>query len=275
MARMPMMDAANHGQTADGQPMPDLLKLAETMEGRDGILCASIQIGFPWSDVPDIGPNVVVTATDVRQGRAAAGELMQAVWQSRHDTQLEFATPQEAMMLAKRGQDGDKPLVLADFADNPAGGAYGDSPNLLRAMIAQGLERAAFATISDPASVERAAKAGIGAKIQLSLGGKGAPDLTPPLEVEERESGDDSSCSEHDGKMVDDMSFEELIDYIKKRHEQIPQLDKPTGTLPDVVEPGLERWPSATGVRAAISCHIGCIRNCGATAGINTGAGED
>ena len=184
MARMPMMDAANHGQTADGQPMPDLLRLAETMEDRDGIVCASIQIGFPWSDVPDIGPNVVVTATDEQQGRAVATELMQAVWQSRHDTQLEFATPAEALALAKHGQAGDKPLVLADFADNPAGGAYGDSPNLLRAMIGEGLQGAAFATISDPASVELAAKAGVGAKVQLLLGGKGAPDLTPPLEVE-------------------------------------------------------------------------------------------
>ena len=183
MARIPMMDAANHGQTADGQPMPGLLKLAETVEGRDGIVCASIQIGFPWSDVPDIGPNVVVTATDVGEGRVAADDLMQAVWQSRFDTQLEFTAPAEAMALAKRGHAGDKPLVLADFADNPAGGAYGDSPNLLRAMISAGLERAAFATISDPASVERAAKAGVGAKVRLSLGGKGAPELTPPLEI--------------------------------------------------------------------------------------------
>jgi microcystin degradation protein MlrC len=184
MARMPMMDAANHGQTADGQPMPGLLKLADSVEDRDGIMCASIQIGFPWSDVADIGPNVVVTATDEGAARSAAGELMQAVWQSRLDTQLEFASPAEAMVLAHGGRPGDKPLVLADFADNPAGGAYGDSPNLLRAMIEAGLQSAAFATISDPASVEQAAAAGVGATVQLSLGGKGAPDLTPPLDVQ-------------------------------------------------------------------------------------------
>jgi len=184
MARLPMMDAANHGQTAAGQPMQGLLKLAEVVERRDGIVCASIQIGFPWSDVPDIGPNVVVTATDEEAGRVAADELVQAVWQSRHDTQLEFATPAEAMVLAGAGKAADKPLVLADFADNPAGGAYGDSPNLLRALVVAGLENAAFATISDPASVERATLAGVGANIQLSLGGKGAPELTPPLDVE-------------------------------------------------------------------------------------------
>ncbi|MEM9472993.1 MAG: M81 family metallopeptidase [Pseudomonadota bacterium] len=184
MARMPMMDAANHGQTAAGQPMPGLLKLADKLEERDGVICASIQIGFPWSDVPDIGPSVVMTASDDHAGRVAAQELMQAVWQSRAETQLEFATPAEAMALAGRGTAGDKPLVLADFADNPAGGAYGDSPNLLRAMIGAKLERAAFATISDPASVAGAATAGVGARVRLSLGGKGAPDLTPPLEVE-------------------------------------------------------------------------------------------
>ncbi len=186
MARLPMMDAANHGQTAAGQPMPGLLNLAADVERRDGIVCASIQIGFPWSDVPDIGPSVIVTATDESSGRVAADELMQAVWHSRHHTQLEFATPAEAMALAGAGKSGDKPLVLADFADNPAGGAYGDSPNLLRALIAAEIENAAFATICDPLCVECAGSAGVGAIIRLSLGGKGAPELTPPLDMKAR-----------------------------------------------------------------------------------------
>ncbi len=184
MARRAMMDAANHGQTTPGQPMLALLKLADELEQRPGVECASIQIGFPWSDVPDIGPNVIVTATDEKTGRRAAEVLMDAVWDSRHQTQLEFATPAKAMELAARNVDEGKPLVLADFADNPAGGAYGDSPNLLRAMIDAGLSNAAFATISDPASVVTCRDAGEGARVTLSLGGKGAPELTAPLETE-------------------------------------------------------------------------------------------
>lgn len=109
---------------------------------------------------------------------------MQALWHSRHDTQLEFARPDDAMALAARGKPGDQPLVLADFADNPAGGAYGDSPNLLRAMVEAGLENAAFATISDPDSVAECHAAGVGATVRLKLGGKGAPELTPPLDIE-------------------------------------------------------------------------------------------
>ncbi len=183
-ARIPMMDAANHGQTAPGQPMLPLLAMADGIEQREGIVCASLQIGFPWSDVADIGPNVVVTATDAQAGQGAADELMQALWESRHATQLDFASPDEAMALARQGKAGDKPLILADFADNPAGGSYGDSPNLLRAMLDAGLQNAAFATIADPASVERCRQAGAGRNVVLALGGLGAPGLTPPLHLE-------------------------------------------------------------------------------------------
>ena len=186
MARRPMMDAANHGQTADGEPMPDLLRLADTIEQRQGILCASIQIGFPWADVPDQGPSVLVTGTDTGVCQAAAEELMDAVWESRHRTQLNFATPEQALTLAIDGELGQAPLILADFADNPAGGAYGDSPNLLRHMLAAELKNAAFATISDPEAVVVARAAGEEANIEIELGGKGAPDLTPPLQVTAR-----------------------------------------------------------------------------------------
>ena len=186
LARRPMMDAANHGQTAQGEPMPALLAKAAEIEARPGILCASIQIGFPWADVPDQGPSVLITGTDPELCQAAADELMDAVWHSRHDTQLKFPTPEEAMSQAALGKPSDAPMVLADFADNPAGGAYGDSPNLLRHMIEAGLDNAAFATISDPHTVAEARAAGEGTEINVCLGGRGAPALTPPLQTSAR-----------------------------------------------------------------------------------------
>jgi microcystin degradation protein MlrC len=186
LVRRPMMDAANHGQTTPGQPMLGLLSKAAEQEAQPGILCASIQIGFPWSDVPDIGPSVAITGTDPHICRTAAESLMEAVWQSRHETQLHFTLPDDAMAAAKTEPKGQGPLVLADFADNPAGGAYGDSPNLLRAMLDTGLSNAAFATISDPETVSQAIAAGEGAELQVRLGGRGAPELTPPLETAAR-----------------------------------------------------------------------------------------
>ncbi|MGI9372038.1 MAG: M81 family metallopeptidase [Hyphomicrobiales bacterium] len=184
-ARKPMMDAADHGQTGK-KPMQKLLAVADEIEKRPGILCASVQIGFPWADVAEIGPSVLVAGLEDHSGlcKLAADELLDAVWESRNETQLDFATPDEAMVKARVGTDNDKPLILADFADNPAGGAYGDSPNLLRTMLESGLQNAAFATICDPQSVALTIKAGVGNKVRLSLGGKHVPDLTPPLGIE-------------------------------------------------------------------------------------------
>jgi microcystin degradation protein MlrC len=181
--RRPMMDAADHGQTTAG-PMMDLLAKAAEIEGRAGVLSVSIQIGFPWADVRDMGASVIVTGLEAAtQCRTYAEELADALWRTRHQTQLEFSRPEDVMPRAKQGAAGDRPLILADFADNPAGGAYGDSPNLLRHMLRAELKNAAFATIAHPAAVVEGIRVGEAGEIALSLGGCGRPDLTPPLEV--------------------------------------------------------------------------------------------
>ncbi len=181
--RRPQMDAADHGRTSPPGPMNALLGRVEEIEEDKDILCANLQIGFPWSDVDHQGPSVIVSGLDRETCSARAEELADLLWESRNDTQLDFARPEEAMEKARAGTPRDKPLILADFADNPAGGAYGDSPNLRRAMLDAGLENAAFATISDPLSIQRAVSFGEGETIKLTIGGKGAPEITPPLEV--------------------------------------------------------------------------------------------
>ena len=98
-------------------------------------------------------------------------------WKNRSGSLISMETPAPLPCAPNRTLLPQTAAVTArmkTFSSTPPGAA----------MVAEGLERTAFATISDPVSVELAAKAGIGAKIRLSLGGKGAPDLTPPLEVE-------------------------------------------------------------------------------------------
>lgn len=183
LARRPQMDAADHGRTSPPGPMNALLERVEKIETDPRFLCANLQTGFPWSDVDHQGPSVIVSGLEEAASAETAEELADLLWESRHETQLNFASPADAIEKARAGGSGDKPLILADFADNPAGGAYGDSPNLLRAMLEAGLENASFATISDPLSVQRAVSFGEGETIKLTIGGKGAPEITPPLEV--------------------------------------------------------------------------------------------
>lgn len=188
LLRPPMLDAADHGRTDPPGPMNQLVAQARALRQNPGVLATALTIGFPWADVAEAGPAVVVTtlADSPACPATLARPLARGLWDSRGETQLDFPGVEDAMVLARESRPGDAPLILADFADNPAGGANGDSPNLLRAMLAAGLENAAFATLADPQAVRAAQAAGEGGVLRLSLGGHHRPDLTPPLPVTAR-----------------------------------------------------------------------------------------
>jgi microcystin degradation protein MlrC len=65
------------------------------------------------------------------------------------------------------------PIVIGDAADNPGGGAGGGGTYLLKALMeTKGLGKVAFMSIHDPETAKAAVAAGVGAKIDVSLGGK-------------------------------------------------------------------------------------------------------
>ena len=67
------------------------------------------------------------------------------------------------------------PVAIIDQADNPGGGGPGDSTFVLRALIEAGAKNVAIAGIHDPEAVEQAIRAGVGSKVELSLGGGFGP----------------------------------------------------------------------------------------------------
>src|SRR5262249_51236568 len=69
----------------------------------------------------------------------------------------------------------DKPLVIADYTDNPGGGGYGDATAFLKGLAATQVEGVAFHAIYDPEAVQAGIAAGIGATTTLTLGGKTDP----------------------------------------------------------------------------------------------------
>ena len=79
------------------------------------------------------------------------------------------------------------PIVLLDHYDNCASGGTMDTTVVLAEILRQGLEDVAVFAIYDPAAVQQAIAAGIGAKVTLSIGGKiempSIPDESPPLTV--------------------------------------------------------------------------------------------
>lgn len=164
------------------EPMRSFVDGMTAREGKDGVLSVSLGHGFPWGDVPDEGARiVVVTDNDKKTGDRVAAELGQAFWNMRDDVTPRYVGMEEAITEALNAQKG--PAVIADMADNPGGGAPGDSTFIVRRMLERGIGMAAVGGIWDPVAVSIAVGAGEGAKFRLRLGGKTGPTSGQPLDL--------------------------------------------------------------------------------------------
>jgi microcystin degradation protein MlrC len=184
VARAALLDGVDHGRTTAPGPMTEVLASAAKFGAEAGVLSVSINAGFPWADIRDAGPTAVVVG-DGESARYAeiAETLMAEAWDKRHRLTIQTVSVAEAMDAVRAVAPGDGPIVLADYADNPGGGAYGDSVDLLGGMIAAGLENAAYANMYDPEAAALCARAGEGAAVALKLGGKLDPRFGAPLQV--------------------------------------------------------------------------------------------
>ena len=172
-----MLKGADHGRTTQPGIMRDLLARAEAFEKQPGLNVVSIQVGFTWSDIQWAGPSIAVSHEPGAEDAAAqaAEALIAEMWARRTEFSSSYRSIDEAVTAARRG--GDRPLVLAEGTDNPGGGGYNDAPNLLRALLEAGIPNVAVGTIYDPGTVRQALKAGVGARIEVALGGHTDPSL--------------------------------------------------------------------------------------------------
>ena len=177
IARRPMLYGLDHGRTQQG-PMAELIARGEGLESRGEALVVSICAGFSRANIHDVGPSVTVTVDDnVERGQAIAEEFMDYAWETRGFTTVKLLPVAEAVARAKQGKLGDKPLVVADYTDNPGGGGYGDATAFLKGLVEAGVESVVFHAICDPEAVRDGMRAGIGTKVTLTLGGKTDPSM--------------------------------------------------------------------------------------------------
>lgn len=173
----PMLEEASGGRTDIGA-MIDRHALARAYEARKDVYAISINGAFPCADIAEVGPTVLVTGDgDMEPLKAIAEGLAQDIWDRRFEALNQYLTATEAAEVAKNWRAGGGPLVIADYADNPGSGAYGDAPALLSAMLTAGVTDACFGPLIDPESAAYLQDAAIGAEVTLPIGGKTAPDF--------------------------------------------------------------------------------------------------
>lgn len=168
----PMLEETNGGRTDIG-PMIDRLAAAETYESRDDVFAVSINAGFASTDVRDVGPTVLVTGQgNLAEHTAFAETLAHDIWAKRRETLNDYLTVEAAAAVAAAFDAGGGPLVIADYADNPGAGGYGDSTALLDALRKAHVKSACFGPMVDGETVQALHQTRIGARTRVVLGGK-------------------------------------------------------------------------------------------------------
>ena len=180
-------------------PMRQFVDRISALEQKSGILSVSLAHGFPWADVADVGARtLVVTDNDLTLADRTAKHLGKEFFDLRHDVVSDLKQMDDALEQAARATTG--PVVLADMGDNSGGGAPGDSTYLLRAMLERRFINVATGIYWDPMVVGLCKDAGVGANLQLRVGGKTGVDSGEPVDIKLRVMRIESSLGQHLGK---------------------------------------------------------------------------
>ncbi len=168
------------------EPIRSFVDKLKAMQGRDGVLSASLIHGFMAGDVPEMGTQILlVTDNAAAKGAALAETLGREVFAMRGKTAMPMVSTAAGLDRATAlvAQRPGKPVVIADVWDNPGGGVAGDGTLVLREILARRMTDVAVATIWDPVAVSFCRAAGDGACIVLRFGGKAGPDGGAPIDA--------------------------------------------------------------------------------------------
>ena len=161
---------------------PSKSVVARSVVAEGDLINLSYLAGFPPSDLYWCGPAVIAHAWT----QAAADEAADALAREIERREPEFAVPmvspetgvREAIDIAHTAS---RPVVLCDTQDNPDCGATADTTGVLATLVRLGAERAVVGYFCDGEAAAAAHKAGVGATINIGLGGRSGPEGVEPF----------------------------------------------------------------------------------------------
>lgn len=137
MVRPPMILTGDMATTTI-EPGKTLIKELEVTEKREGILCATLFIGHPWMDVPNVGTSVVVVSEkDAEAARQEAKRIAKRFWDVRKEFHFEEETAEPEEAIERAMENKEYPVFVTDAGDNTTAGAPGDSAGLLKILLSK------------------------------------------------------------------------------------------------------------------------------------------
>lgn len=162
------------------EPAHSLYGRLPGIEAMDGILDASIWVGYAWADEPRCQAAVVVTGDDPKLVQDTATSLAEEYWRVRADFAFVAPTGTLDECVSQGLASKARPFFISDSGDNPTAGGAGDVSWTLGKLLEYPSLSAIYASIVDPAAVE-VAKAG--GDVDLLVGGKIDPGPSGPVRV--------------------------------------------------------------------------------------------
>jgi microcystin degradation protein MlrC len=158
-------------------PAKRIYAMVDEVEAMTGVLDAAIWVGYAWADEPRCQAAVVVTGDDEQVIKAQAERLARAYWDARAEFQFVAPTGTLAECLDTAVASSARPFFISDSGDNPTAGGAGDTSWTLdklvrRPDIITADRTTMYAAIVDPEVTSAAQAAGVGAELNVKLGGK-------------------------------------------------------------------------------------------------------
>ncbi len=162
-------------------PAQGLYARLPELEG-GGVTHVSFTPGFPAADIHHCGPAVFAYGWDEAAVRDACERLAEAVTGQESAFAGHIYDPDAGVLEAMRiAAHASRPVVIADTQDNPGAGGDSNTAGMLRALVENRAEQAALGLMIDPAAAEIVHRAGVGADVNLTLGGHSGCDGDEPF----------------------------------------------------------------------------------------------
>jgi len=184
-APIPVLLPGERTSTED-EPAKTLYASLPGIEAWDGVMDASLLVGYVWADEPRATASAVLTGTDTTLLESGAALLARKYWEARAAFTFGVRTGSIEECVEWARQAATRPVILADSGDNPTAGGVGDRPDVLRHLLDRDVRDVLIAGIADQPATDACYQRGAGGRIDLSIGGtlgEGASPVTTTVEA--------------------------------------------------------------------------------------------
>ncbi|MBS1598845.1 MAG: M81 family metallopeptidase [Bacteroidetes bacterium] len=171
------------------EPAKTIYKGIGPIASQQGIVDASIWIGYAWADEPRNRAVVMVVGDDKQKVTQGAEQLAQSFWKGRFGFQFVAPTKTWKECLDSALHSDKHPFFISDMGDNPTAGGAGDVTWTLTEILSNPIFKSAdgpsliYASIPGAELVKSAIAAGVGGHVDGVAGAKVDARYAPPVRI--------------------------------------------------------------------------------------------